>query len=122
MIKNYVIGISNNEMSQQYLELCIPNIKKVTVNDEVNLWEGTVPETIPDGPLRFDLKEPTRGTKGNPPFTESEKHEIISILNDSSFDGFSSIFSDSVSDAEWSKTKDQIKKKFKDELFDIDKI
>jgi hypothetical protein len=56
------------------------------------------------------------------PFTESEKHEIISILNDSSFDGFSSIFSDTVSDEEWSKTKDQIKKKFKDELFDIDKI
>lgn len=73
MIKNYVIGISNNEMSQQYLKLCIPNIKNVTVNDEVNLWEGTVPETIPDGPLRFDLKDPTKGTKGNPPFTESEK-------------------------------------------------
>ena len=56
------------------------------------------------------------------PFSESEKHEIISILNDASFDRFHSIFTDSVTDDEWNKTKDQIKKKFKDELFDIDKV
>lgn len=56
------------------------------------------------------------------PFSESEKHEIISILNDSSFDKFHSIFTDSVTEDEWTRTKDQIKKKFKDELFDIDKI
>ena len=56
------------------------------------------------------------------PFTESEKQEIISILSNSNFDGFRSIFSDTVSDEEWIRTKDQIRKKFKDELFDIDKI
>ena len=56
------------------------------------------------------------------PFSESEKHEIISTLNDSSFDRFHSIFTDSVTEDEWNRTKEQIKKKFKDELIDIDKI
>jgi hypothetical protein len=56
------------------------------------------------------------------PFTDSEKQEIVSILNDNSFNKFHSIFTDSVTDEEWARTKDQIKKKFKDELFDIDKI
>jgi len=55
------------------------------------------------------------------PFTDSEKQELLSILNDDSFDRFHSIFIDSVSDEEWTRTKDQIKKKFEDELFDIDK-
>jgi hypothetical protein len=54
------------------------------------------------------------------PFSEYEKQEIFSILNNDVFDGFHSIFTDFVTDEEWHKTKDQIKKKFKDELFDID--
>ena len=45
------------------------------------------------------------------PFSESEKQEILSILKRKSFDGFVSIFTDHVSDAEWNRTKDQIKKK-----------
>ena len=56
------------------------------------------------------------------PFSESEKKEIRSILNVDVFDGFHSIFTDIISDNEWNETKEQIKKKFKDELFDIDKI
>jgi hypothetical protein len=56
------------------------------------------------------------------PFSESEKKEIQSALNVKVFDGFHSIFTDVISDDEWNKTKEQIKKKFKDELFDIDKI
>jgi hypothetical protein len=56
------------------------------------------------------------------PFSESEKKEIQSVLNMNAFDGFHSIFTDVISDDEWNKTKEQIKKKFKDELFDIDKI
>ena len=56
------------------------------------------------------------------PFSESEKHEINSTLNNECFDEFHSIFTDTVTDDEWARTKDQIKKKFKDELFDIDKI
>ncbi len=54
------------------------------------------------------------------PFSESEKQEITSILNIEVFDVFHSIFTDTVSDEEWRKTKDQIKKKFQGELFDID--
>jgi len=56
------------------------------------------------------------------PFSESEKQEIISILGNEIFAGFYSIFADSVTEDEWNRTKDQIKKKFKDELFDIDNI
>ncbi len=54
------------------------------------------------------------------PFSESEKQEIVSILDNDAFDGFCSIFRDSVIEDEWNRTKDQIKKKFQDELFDID--
>ncbi len=56
------------------------------------------------------------------PFSESEKQEILSILENDVFDGFHSIFTDSVTEDEWNRTKDQIKKKFKDELFNIDSI
>ena len=56
------------------------------------------------------------------PFNELEKQEIVSILDDEAFDGFHSIFSNTVSDDKWNKTKDQIKKKFNDELFDIDNV
>ena len=54
------------------------------------------------------------------PFSDSEKQEINSILN-MDFSGFHSIFTDTVSDEEWNRTKDQIKKRFNDELFEIDK-
>ena len=56
------------------------------------------------------------------PFSESEKKNIRSILNVNAFDEFHSIFTDVISDDEWNETKEQIKKKFKDELFDIDTI
>ena len=55
------------------------------------------------------------------PLIESEKQEILSIIDDKSFDGFHSIFTDAVTDEEWNKTKEQIKKKFNNELFDVDK-
>jgi hypothetical protein len=56
------------------------------------------------------------------PFSESERKEICSMLNDESFEEFHSIFTDNVTEEEWNKTKEQIKKKFRDELFDIDKF
>jgi len=56
------------------------------------------------------------------PFSDSERQEIRSILADTVFNEFHSIFTDFVSDDEWNRTKDQIKKKFRGELFDIDKI
>jgi hypothetical protein len=55
------------------------------------------------------------------PFSKSEKQEIQSILNNE-FSGFYSIFTDSVTDEEWNRTKEQIKKKFNDELFDIETL
>ena len=55
------------------------------------------------------------------PLVESERQEILSIIGDKSFDGFHSIFTDTVTDEEWNKTKEQIKKKFNNELFDVDK-
>lgn len=54
------------------------------------------------------------------PFSVSEKQEINSIMS-ADFNNFQSIFTDGISDEEWHKTKEQIKKKFKDELFGIDK-
>ncbi len=54
------------------------------------------------------------------PFSELEKQNIISVLNQPNFSGFHSIFTDYVSEDEWSKTKDQIKNRFRNELFDID--
>jgi len=54
------------------------------------------------------------------PLNESEKQEIVSIMN-VDFSEFYSIFTDTVSEEEWNKTKEQIKKRFNDELFRIDK-
>jgi lipoate-protein ligase A len=54
------------------------------------------------------------------PLTNYEKQEILSFL-DNDFSEFHSIFSDNVSDEEWNRTKEQIKKRFNDELFGIDK-
>lgn len=54
--------------------------------------------------------------------SEYEKKEILSLLNDKSFSDFYSIFTDTITEEEWDKTKDQIKKKFCDELFDVDNL
>lgn len=51
------------------------------------------------------------------PLSENEKQ---SILNNSQSVEFHSIFSDHVSEEEWNKSKDQIIKRFQNELFDID--
>ena len=56
------------------------------------------------------------------PFTQSEKQEILEILNNESFNEFHSIFSDLISDEEWIRTRQQIKTKFQNELFDIDHV
>jgi hypothetical protein len=53
------------------------------------------------------------------PLTEDEK-QMITMNNSKSFYEFHSIFSDHVSEQEWSKSKAQIIKRFQDELFNID--
>ncbi|MGY5150598.1 MAG: hypothetical protein ACW9W3_11125 [Candidatus Nitrosopumilus sp. bin_68KS] len=54
------------------------------------------------------------------PLSDKDRKEILISVGDISFDIFSSIFSDVVSEDEWLRTKEQIIKKFHDELFDID--
>lgn len=55
------------------------------------------------------------------PLSDDEKNQIIQLLGKESIrDGFHSIFSDSISDEEWEKSKSQIKKRFQDDLFEID--
>ena len=54
------------------------------------------------------------------PLSEQERLMFNSISGQDDFSNFNSIFSDTVSDEEWNKTKEQIKKRFQIELFDID--
>ena len=54
------------------------------------------------------------------PLTDLEQNNLISILKQPDFVNFNSIFSDSVNDDEWNRTKSQIKKRFQDEIFHID--
>ena len=54
------------------------------------------------------------------PLSDFERQTITSLLNQPSFSEFHSIFTDNITDDEWSKTKNQIKKRFQNELFDID--
>ena len=53
------------------------------------------------------------------PLSETERQIIISVLNKPDFSAFHSIFTDTVTDDEWNKTKSQIKQRFQNELFDI---
>ena len=54
------------------------------------------------------------------PLSKQDCLLINSISKQNNFSNFNSIFSDTVTDAEWNKTKEQIKKRFQNELFDID--
>ena len=54
------------------------------------------------------------------PLSELECSTLTSQLNQPNFPEFHSIFTDNVTDDEWDKTKDQIKKRFQNELFDMD--
>ena len=54
------------------------------------------------------------------PLSEQERLMINSISGQDTFSNFNSIFSDTVTTEEWNKTKEQIKKRFQNELFNID--
>ena len=88
----------------------------------INMVKLDLPSNLED--KIFEIRSESDGTISKIvsyfPLSESERNETLSILNVSFFDGFHSIFSDTISDEEWNKTKEQIKKKFKDELFDVD--
>ena len=54
------------------------------------------------------------------PLSELERKTIVSLSNQVNFSEFHSIFTDTITDNEWDKTKNQIKNRFQNELFDID--
>ena len=54
------------------------------------------------------------------PLSKLERQTLTFLLNSPNFFEFDSIFTDSITDNEWNKTKNQIKKRFQNELFDID--
>tara|TARA_B110000014_G_scaffold257975_1_gene243373 strand:+ start:233 stop:502 length:270 start_codon:yes stop_codon:yes gene_type:complete len=54
------------------------------------------------------------------PLSKFERETLISFLHLIDFSEFYSIFTDSVTNDEWNRTKTQIKKRFQNELFDID--
>ena len=54
------------------------------------------------------------------PLSKFERQTLISLLNQPNFSEFHSIFTDIITDDQWNKTKNQIKKRFQNELFDID--
>ncbi len=65
----------------------------------------------------YDYKVAEKTITSYFPLNEGEKQEIRKIIDNAEF---KTIFKDSISDKEWDKTKEQIIRKFKDELFRID--
>lgn len=82
-MKYYIIGMSNNEISQKYMSYTIPEIERVFgVTPE--FWEAVTPETLhlyKDSPLQFSH---ITGTKGKPylrEFTPTEKAVWLTHYN-----------------------------------------
>nr|AIF18696.1 hypothetical protein [uncultured marine thaumarchaeote KM3_84_A09] len=70
--------------------------------------------------IKFNSNQSVEKITSYFPLSEHERLMINSISGQDSFSNFNSMFSDTVSDEEWNKTKEQIKKRFQNELFDID--
>ena len=72
--------------------------------------------------LKFDGNENLSKIITYFPLTQKEKQEILGTVektNEFPIE-FKSIFSDEISDQEWNHSKEQIRKKFQDELVNID--
>ena len=70
--------------------------------------------------IKFNSEQSIEKITSYFPLTEYECKMINSVSKQDNFSNFNSIFSDTVTDEEWNKTKEQIKKRFQNELFDID--
>ena len=70
--------------------------------------------------IKFNSEQSIEKITSYFPLTEYECKMINSVSKQDNFSNFNSIFSDTVSNEEWNKTKEQIKKRFQNELFDID--
>ncbi|MBT5278167.1 MAG: hypothetical protein HOL73_00290, partial [Nitrosopumilus sp.] len=62
--------------------------------------------------IRYDSDDSVSKIISYFPLSELERQTLLSILKQSNFSGFHSIFTDIVTDDEWNKTKDQIKNRF----------
>ena len=70
--------------------------------------------------IKFNLDQTIEKITSYFPLSEQERLLINSISGQNTFSNFNSIFSDTVTNEEWNKTKEQIKKRFQNELFNID--
>ena len=70
--------------------------------------------------IKFNYEQSIEKITSYFPLSEQERLMINSISGQDTFSNFNSIFSDTVTDEEWNKTKEQTKKRFHSELFDID--
>ena len=70
--------------------------------------------------IKFNYEQSIEKITSYFPLSEQERLMINSISGQDNFFNFNSIFSDTVTDEEWNKSKEQIKKRFQNELFDID--
>ena len=70
--------------------------------------------------IKFNLDHSIEKIISYFPLTMKERSMLNSISGQDDFSNFHSIFSDTVTDDDWDKTKEQIKKRFQNELFDID--
>jgi hypothetical protein len=69
--------------------------------------------------IKFNSEQSIEKITSYFPLSEQERLMINSISGQDNFYIFNSIFSDTITDEEWNKTKEQIKKRFQNELFDI---
>jgi len=78
-----------------------------------------LPERLADKIYEIKTEDGSVSAVSYFPLSVDEKKEILNLLNSCDF---RSIFSDVISDEDWEKSKIHIKRRFQDELFNIDKI
>ena len=83
-----------------------------------------LPESLSDKIFEIKIDDKNKISKliSYFPLSDKEKNEVQNLLGERFHGKFDSIFSDNISDEDWEKSKKQIKKRFQDELFDIDKF
>jgi len=87
----------------------------------ITLKPFNIPDNIEDKifEIKFNSDESVFKIISYFPLSVTERQIIISVLDQPGFSAFHSIFTDTVTDDDWNKTKNQIKQRFQNELFDI---
>ena len=78
--KCFMIGMFDNEISRQYMEVTRPNAEEM-FDCEVSVFDAIQPDSITDAQHKkfSTLKSPTKGSK-NKPFSDTEKAVWLSHL------------------------------------------